>query len=164
MTMPHSRTLVIIPTYNEIDNLADQVGRVLAVCTDVDVLIVDGRSPDGTGDLADTLADHPSVFSLHRQRKSGLGGAYFGRFRWALSRGYDIVVEMDADGSHPASVPPELVAGVRDNVGHRVSLDSGWQCRGLAPLTRVAEPSRKHLRAACSWPPSSGCHGRLPRL
>jgi glycosyltransferase involved in cell wall biosynthesis len=128
MTSPHPLTLVIIPTFNEIDNLAGQVGRVLAVGAAVHVLIVDDSSPDGTGELADTLAKHPNIFALHRRGKSGLGGAYIAGFRWALSQGYEIVVEMDADGSHPATVLPALLAGVRDEVG--LVIGSRWVAGG----------------------------------
>jgi dolichol-phosphate mannosyltransferase len=98
--------LVVIPTYNEIDIVRGIVSRVRAAAPDVDVLVVDDGSPDGTGDVADELAaSDQSVHVLHRTEKLGLGAAYVAGFRWALQRDYSVVVEMDADGSHQ---PEEL--------------------------------------------------------
>ncbi|GLZ03400.1 dolichol-phosphate mannosyltransferase [Actinomadura sp. NBRC 104412] len=109
------RVLVIIPTYNERDNIEGIVGRVRAAAPPVDVLIVDDASPDGTGELADGLAaadDHVKV--LHRTGKEGLGPAYVAGFRWAAENGYDVMVEMDADGSHQPEELPRLLAALRD--------------------------------------------------
>jgi dolichol-phosphate mannosyltransferase len=99
---PSGRTLVIIPTYNELENLPLIVGRVHEARPDVHVLIVDDGSPDGTGDLADalSLADPDRIHVMHRMAKDGLGAAYLAGFAWALNRQYSVVVEMDADGSH----------------------------------------------------------------
>jgi dolichol-phosphate mannosyltransferase len=99
---PSQRTLVIIPTYNERENLPLIVGRVNEACPGVHVLIVDDGSPDGTGELADDLArsDGDRIHVLHRVSKEGLGAAYLAGFAWGLSRGYSVLVEMDADGSH----------------------------------------------------------------
>ncbi|BDE14421.1 hypothetical protein Mkiyose1665_49790 [Mycobacterium kiyosense] len=105
---PHSgqsaseRVLVIIPTYNERENLPLIHGRVTAACPDVHILVVDDNSPDGTGKLADELAaaDSGRTHVLHRTAKNGLGAAYLEGFGWGLSRGYSVLVEMDADGSH----------------------------------------------------------------
>ena len=98
---PLTRVAVLIPTYNERDNLPRIVERVRACVPEVDVLVLDDNSPDGTGDVADDLAARdPRVLVLHRERKEGLGAAYLAGFRWALERDYDAVVEMDADGSH----------------------------------------------------------------
>jgi dolichol-phosphate mannosyltransferase len=95
------RVVMVLPTYDERDNLAWIVGRLHAAAPDVDVLVVDDRSPDGTGEVADELAAaDPRVHVLHRERKGGLGAAYLHGFRWALEAGYDVVGEMDADGSH----------------------------------------------------------------
>ena len=95
------RVLVVIPTYNERDNLAWIVGRVRAAVPQVDVLVVDDGSPDGTGELADELAAQDDQVSVvHRTEKAGLGAAYKHGFRVALDRGYDVIGEMDADGSH----------------------------------------------------------------
>ena len=95
------RVVMVIPTYDEADNLAWLVGRLRAAEPDVDVLVVDDNSPDGTGAVADGLAAaDPAVHVLHRAGKGGLGAAYLAGFAWALDAGYDVVGEMDADGSH----------------------------------------------------------------
>ena len=109
---PIGPVAVIIPTYNEQENLERIVTAVRAAVPDADLLIVDDNSPDGTGDLADKLAladEHMQV--LHRTEKAGLGAAYLAGFGWALDRGYGALVEMDADGSHdPAELPALLAA------------------------------------------------------
>ena len=104
---PSQRTLVIIPTYNERENLPLIVDRVHNALPDVHILIVDDGSPDGTGQLADelALADPDRVHVMHRTSKDGLGAAYLAGFAWGLSREYSVLVEMDADGSH---APEEL--------------------------------------------------------
>lgn len=104
---PSQRTLVIIPTYNERENLPLIVGRVHHACPEVHILVVDDGSPDGTGQLADelALADPDRVHVMHRTSKAGLGAAYLAGFAWGLGRGYSVLVEMDADGSH---APEEL--------------------------------------------------------
>lgn len=95
------RVVVVIPTYNEASNLAWIVGRLRAAQPDVDVLVVDDGSPDGTGAIADGLAAaDPAVSVVHRSAKAGLGAAYLHGFRVALDAGYDVIGEMDADGSH----------------------------------------------------------------
>jgi dolichol-phosphate mannosyltransferase len=95
------RALVVIPTYNEVGNLAPLVEQVLAQDPRLDILVVDDGSPDGTGALADALAaKEPRIQVLHRAGKLGLGTAYIMGFRWALKRSYDYVFEMDADFSH----------------------------------------------------------------
>jgi len=109
------RVVMVLPTYNEIDNLADVVARVRRCTPDVDLLVVDDSSPDGTGDLADTLAaDDPHVRVLHRAAKEGLGAAYVAGFRAALDAGYDVIGEMDADGSHQPEQLPVLLAALSD--------------------------------------------------
>lgn len=109
------RVLVIIPTYNERDNLPVVVGRVREAAPSVDVLVVDDASPDGTGELADGLADGDGqVNVLHRTAKDGLGAAYIAGFRWAFDHGYDVMVEMDADGSHQPEELPRLLSALRD--------------------------------------------------
>ena len=100
------RVLVIIPTYNEAENIRLIADRVRRAVPSVDILVADDNSPDGTGLIADELAaadDH--IFVLHRPGKDGLGAAYVAGFAWAKDKGYDVVVEMDADGSH---APEEL--------------------------------------------------------
>ena len=96
-----TRSVMVVPTYNEADNLEWIVRRVLAAQPQVDVLVVDDGSPDGTGDIADRLAaEEPRVHVLHRTEKAGLGAAYLHGFEVALEQGYDLIGEMDADGSH----------------------------------------------------------------
>ncbi len=93
--------LVIVPTYNEKDNVGPITAAILAADPRVDILVVDDNSPDGTGDLADALAKaQPRIQVLHRQKKEGLGRAYLHAFRWALEHGYQFIIEMDADFSH----------------------------------------------------------------
>jgi len=102
--------LVIIPTYNERENLAPITAAVLAAEPRVDILVVDDNSPDGTGALADELAAaQPRLRVLHRPKKEGLGRAYLEAFRWALAQGYQYVLEMDADFSHDPRYLPTLI-------------------------------------------------------
>lgn len=100
--LPSQRTLVIIPTYNEMENLPLILGRVRKARPDVHVLVVDDGSPDGTGGLADEFAatDPDRIHVMHRTAKDGLGAAYLAAFDWGVARGYAVLVEMDADGSH----------------------------------------------------------------
>ena len=107
--------LVVIPTYNERESLPPIVERLRAAAPDAHVLVVDDGSPDGTGELADELAEaDPRVHVLHRGTKNGLGAAYIAGFKWALERDYGVVVEMDADGSHPPEDLPRLLAALPD--------------------------------------------------
>ncbi|MCH7231527.1 polyprenol monophosphomannose synthase [Glycomyces sp. L485] len=102
--------LVVIPTYNERDNLEHVVAATRRSCPAADVLVVDDSSPDGTGDIADALAaDDDQVHVLHRTEKRGLGAAYIAAFAWAGRHGYGAVVEMDADGSHDPTDLPRLL-------------------------------------------------------
>src|ERR1700730_11039021 len=102
-----------MPTYNERQNLESIAGRVRTALPTADLLVVDDNSPDGTGDIADKLAEvDPHVQAMHRTEKAGLGKAYIAGFGWALERGYDVIVEMDADGSDPPARLPSLVGGV----------------------------------------------------
>lgn len=112
------RALVVIPTYNERENLPRLVPLILQQDPRLDVLIIDDASPDGTGQLADQLAaDEPRLHVVHREGKLGLGTAYIAGFRWALERDYDAVFEMDADLSHdPAHIPAFLEAIQRFDV------------------------------------------------
>ena len=97
------RTLVIIPTFNEREALPVQLAAVRSATPDVDILVADDNSPDGTGAWADAVAaEDPHVHVLHRPGKAGLGAAYIAGFAWGIERGYDTIVEMDADGSHRA--------------------------------------------------------------
>ncbi|MFV0463826.1 MAG: polyprenol monophosphomannose synthase [Nostocoides sp.] len=107
---PLERVAVLIPTYNERDTLASAIARVRAAVPSADILVLDDASPDGTGQVADAIAaDYPQVHVLHREHKAGLGAAYLHGFAWALDHGYDAVVEMDADGSHPAERLPAML-------------------------------------------------------
>src|SRR6266850_738475 len=107
-----NKTLVVVPTYNERENLPPLAQRLLALPTAVDMLVVDDNSPDGTGKVADELAaGHPNVHVLHRQEKNGLGRAYIAGFNWALEQGYEFVFELDGDFSHnPDDIPMFLEA------------------------------------------------------
>ncbi|UZJ26336.1 polyprenol monophosphomannose synthase [Rhodococcus antarcticus] len=105
--------LVIIPTFNERENLPLIVARLRAAVPDAHALVVDDGSPDGTGAIADSLAEADErVHVLHRTEKAGLGAAYIAGFRWALERGYGVVVEMDADGSHAPEQLPRLLGRI----------------------------------------------------
>jgi dolichol-phosphate mannosyltransferase len=122
--------LVIVPTYNERENLPALVGRVLTLPVAADLLVVDDNSPDGTGRIADELAAaHPQIHVLHRDQKNGLGRAYRDGFAWALQRSYEYIFEMDGDFSHDpndipgfleAARPADLVLGSRYRNGIRV--------------------------------------------
>ncbi|SDI07101.1 dolichol-phosphate mannosyltransferase [Actinokineospora alba] len=107
--------LVVIPTYNERDNLGPIIERLHAVLPTTHVLVVDDGSPDGTGDLADAMAAADErVNVLHRTEKAGLGAAYVAGFGWALERDYAVIVEMDADGSHAPEDLPRLLDALKD--------------------------------------------------
>jgi dolichol-phosphate mannosyltransferase len=119
------RVLVVVPTYDELENLPLTLGRIRAAVPSAHVLVADDASPDGTGDVADTWAardDHVHV--LHRPGKAGLGAAYIDGFRWGLAQGYDVLVEMDADGSHQPEQLPSLLERVAD--GADLALGSRW--------------------------------------
>ncbi|MGJ9412324.1 polyprenol monophosphomannose synthase [Aeromicrobium sp. CF4.19] len=118
------RVLVVVPTYDEAESLPDVLARLLLAVPDADVLIVDDSSPDGTGDIAEQLASgEPRLHVLHRPGKEGLGAAYRAGFAWGLGRGYDVLVEMDADGSHQ---PEELPALLRALPGAEMVIGSRW--------------------------------------
>jgi len=109
------RVVMVVPTYNEIENLADIVARIRRSTPDVDILVVDDNSPDGTGALADRIAaGDTQVRVVHRPVKQGLGAAYSEGFRVALEAGYDLIGEMDADGSHQPEQLPRLLAATAD--------------------------------------------------
>ena len=118
------RIVIVMPTYNERQNLETIAGRVRTALPAADLLVVDDNSPDGTGDIADKLAEaDPHVQVMHRTEKAGLGKAYIAGFDWALERGYDVIVEMDADGSHQPEHLPGLV-GALDHAD--LSIGSRW--------------------------------------
>jgi dolichol-phosphate mannosyltransferase len=110
-----SQILVIVPTYNECDNLPQIISAVHRELPEADLLIVDDNSPDGTGRLADQIAAvDPKVAVLHRQGKLGLGTAYVAGFKWALARDYQFLFEMDCDFSHDPRYLPALLERARD--------------------------------------------------
>ena len=112
---PLARVVVLIPTYNERENLPRIVARLRAAVPAADVLVLEDNSPDGTGQVADDLAAaDPQVRVLHRPGKQGLGAAYLAGFQWAIEQGYDSAVEMDADGSHQPEQLPRLLAAAAD--------------------------------------------------
>jgi dolichol-phosphate mannosyltransferase len=118
------RVVMCIPTYNEADNLAWIVGRLRAALPDVDVMVLDDNSPDGTGKIADELAAaDPAVQVVHRTEKAGLGAAYRHGFREALAQGYDVIGEMDSDGSHQPEQLHLLLDALR---GADLVLGSRW--------------------------------------
>lgn len=134
----NGKTLVIVPTYNERENLPNIAAALMQLPVAVELLVVDDNSPDGTGRLADELvAKEPRIHVLHRQEKNGLGRAYLAGFKWALERGYEFIFEMDGDFSHnPADIPryldaaqnADLVLGSRYCNGIRVI---NWPLRRL---------------------------------
>jgi dolichol-phosphate mannosyltransferase len=116
-----------MPTYNERQNLESIVTRIRAAAPDVDLLVVDDNSPDGTGKIADELAEaNPHVHVLHRTEKAGLGKAYIAGFGWALDRGYAVIMEMDADGSHQPEHLPSLIGAVQGEQGADLAIGSRW--------------------------------------
>ena len=159
MTGPTSRALgkvlVIVPTYNERDNLEIIAGRLRAAVPEVDLLVVDDGSPDGTGDIADKLAaDDGQVHVLHRTSKAGLGAAYVAGFGWALERGYDVAVEMDADGSHQPEQLPRLLEALLDA---DLVLGARWVDGGMVenwPLHRklLSVGGNTYARLALGYP------------
>ncbi len=137
-------TLIIVPTYNERENLPRMAAKLLLLTVGVDVLVVDDNSPDGTGKIADELAaKHPQLHVLHRAEKNGLGRAYIAGFKWALEKNYEFIFEMDCDFSHdPEEIPnflkaaqnADLVLGSRYDGGVRVL---NWPLKRLL-LSRFA--------------------------
>ena len=139
-----NQTLIIVPTYNERENLPRMAQKILSLPVAVDLLVVDDNSPDGTGKIADELAaQHPQINVLHRSEKNGLGRAYIAGFKWALEKNYEFIFEMDCDFSHdPEEIPNflkaaqnfDLVLGSRYAGGVRVL---NWPLKRLL-LSRCA--------------------------
>ncbi|MFI7576866.1 polyprenol monophosphomannose synthase [Micromonospora sp. NPDC049497] len=162
------RVLVVIPTYNEADNVRQIVTRVRRAAPAVEVLVADDNSPDGTGALADALAAaDPGVHVLHRTGKQGLGAAYLAGFAWARDRGYDAVVEMDADGSHAPEQLPALLHAAGDA---DVVIGSRWTAGAQVvnwPLRRLllSRAGNLYARVALGMPVSDATGGyRVYRL
>jgi dolichol-phosphate mannosyltransferase len=113
--MASERALVIVPTYNERENIERLVATVLAQDASLDILVVDDGSPDGTGEIIDRIAEqNPRVHAVHRAKKMGLGTAYLTGFRWALERDYAYIFEMDADFSHDPAHLPQFLNAIQD--------------------------------------------------
>jgi len=139
-----NQAVIVVPTYNERENLPRMIQKLLSLPVSVDILVVDDNSPDGTGKLADELAGmHPQVNVLHRTNKEGLGRAYIAGFKWALQKNYEFIFEMDCDFSHdPEEIPnflreaqkADLVIGSRYSGGIRVI---NWPMKRLM-LSRCA--------------------------
>lgn len=109
------KVLVIIPTYNEAENIESIVARLRSAVPQASVLIADDNSPDGTGDIADSMAaEDSSVHVMHRAGKQGLGAAYIAGFKWGLANDYQVIVEMDADGSHQPELLPNILAALKN--------------------------------------------------
>jgi dolichol-phosphate mannosyltransferase len=139
------RVLIVMPTYNERQNLEIMAGRIRESTPDADLLVVDDNSPDGTGDLADKLAEADQhVHVMHRTEKAGLGKAYIAGFTWALDHDYDVVVEMDADGSHRPEDLPRLLAAV--NAGADGVIGSRWVPGGSV----VNWPKKREALSRCA--------------
>jgi dolichol-phosphate mannosyltransferase len=134
---PLGSALVIIPTYNEAENIEPIVTRARAAVPDAHVLVADDNSPDGTGQIADRLASEDgAVHVLHREGKEGLGAAYLAGFAWGIDHGYGVLVEMDADGSHQPEELPRLLTALK---GADLVLGSRWMPGGRVvnwPRTR----------------------------
>ncbi len=155
-----SKTLIVVPTYDEKDNVVPISRAVFAAAPDVHILFVDDNSPDGTGEILDGMAaEDERVHVLHHGEKAGLGRAYVAGFAWGLERGYDRLFEMDADGSHdPREIPAflkaaenaDLVIGTRYKGGIRImnwplhrlmiSMSAGWFVRFVTGLP-VSDPT-----------------------
>ena len=110
------RALVVVPTYNERENLPKLIERLFSQDAGLEILVVDDSSPDGTGAwVSETAASEPRLHLLSRTAKNGLGRAYLAGFQWAIDHGYDLVVQMDADFSHNPEDVPKLLAGIRES-------------------------------------------------
>jgi dolichol-phosphate mannosyltransferase len=121
------RVLVIIPTYDELESLPVIVRRLRAALPDADLMVEDDNSPDGTGALADTMAAaDPHVMVDHRAGKGGLGPAYLAGFRYGLTQGYDVLVQIDADGSHPPERLPEMIQRLWADPSIAMVIGSRW--------------------------------------
>lgn len=139
-----NQTVIIVPTYNERENLPRMAAKLLALPTPVDVLVVDDNSPDGTGRIADELsAKHPQIHVLHRSEKNGLGRAYLAGFKWALEKDYEFVFEMDCDFSHD---PEEIPNFLRAAQTHDLVLGSRY-CGGVRVLNW---PLKRLLLSRCA--------------
>jgi dolichol-phosphate mannosyltransferase len=162
------KPFIVIPTYNEANNIGALVKRIFKLYRNIHIVIVDDNSPDGTGDIADELAkEYDDVHVIHRPRKQGLGKAYINGFKVALSKGADVIFEMDADFSHnpeyikdflQAIEQADLVIGSRYLNGVRVE---GWRFRRLL-LSKLANMYVSYIMVQPVWDFTSGfrCYRR----
>jgi dolichol-phosphate mannosyltransferase len=123
------KTLVIVPTYNEVESAPRLISRVSELVPDVHILVVDDGSPDGTADVVENMAERElagRIFVLRRKEKSGLGAAYLAGFAWGIERGYETLIEMDADGSHRPEDLVDLIKVSRANPGFDLIIGSRW--------------------------------------
>lgn len=126
------RTLIVLPTFNEADNIVEVLQKLRAVVPEASVLVVDDSSPDGTADLVEEVAEEiGDVLVMRRPAKSGLGSAYRDGFRHGLAAGYDVMVEMDSDLSHDPAALPSLLAAAAD--GAALALGSRYIPGGSIP-------------------------------
>lgn len=152
---PLGAALVIIPTFNEAENIERTVRRVRAAVPEADILVTDDNSPDGTGKIADELAAADDrVHVLHRKGKEGLGAAYLAGFRWGMEHDYGVLVEMDADGSHQPEELPRLLTALK---GADLVLGSRWVPGGRVvnwPRTRemISRGGSTYSRALLGLP------------
>lgn len=149
MKKPVADVLVVIPTYNEAQNLERVLTRLFASCPSCHALVVDDMSPDGTGALADQLASQDQrVHVLHRQGKGGLGSAYVAGLTWGTVHGYRVLVEMDADGSHPAETLPAMLDKLTSSNALGLVIGSRWVKGGSV----VDWPKRReYLSRTANW-------------
>lgn len=150
--IPALRTLVVIPTFNELGSLPGTLARLRAAVPLADVLVADDASPDGTGDLADELAAaDPAVHVPHRRGKEGLGPAYLAGFAWGIERGYEVLVEMDADASHRPERLPAILEAVRR--GANLAIGSRWVRGGAVhdwPVRRLPLSRGANIYVRCA--------------
>jgi len=149
------RTLVVIPTYNEAESIGALVEQVLAVHHDADVLVVDDGSPDGTADIVTkAMASELRLHLLERSAKEGLGAAYRAGFRWGLARGYDALVELDADFSHPPERLPALLEALETadvSIGSRYV--PGGRTVGWSPVRKaISKLGNAYVRLVIGLP------------
>ena len=150
----HPRALICLPTYNEAENLPLMVRAVHEVVPNVDILVIDDGSPDGTGRIADEIAAGDGrVHVLHRKAKEGLGRAYIAGFRWALERDYELIFEMDCDFSHQPRYLVDFLARAQDAdvvLGSRYIPGGGTKAgRGIGGCSRAAATPTRSWCSAC---------------
>jgi dolichol-phosphate mannosyltransferase len=133
----NNRVLIVLPTYNEAENIRPILARIRAAVPEATILVMDDNSPDGTGAIVDELATTDAMLRIeHRPGKGGLGAAYLDGFRWGLGQGFEQFVEIDADGSHPPEALPALL-----DLGVDLAIGSRWMRGGSV----VDWPKRREL-------------------